>query len=282
MEIINLDKSTYTEHMKENLELCKSNDILFNAIRASRENTKIYLENEGLFYPDANKGVTSVTLSPKTTFEAAKDYSNKQLKIAVLNFANAKYPGGGCLNGARAQEESLCRSSTLYECLSSNENYEKFYKKHKASGWGTSDIIYTPNVIVLGDDTSFFSGEDRFMVDVITCAAPNLSGVNTKKLKIAKHLPKVLYRRINRIFKVAMKNSVDVLILGAFGCGVFNNPPELVAHIMYKLCKKYEGHFRAVEFAVYDPSPDAKNFKAFLAESLRFNYFNCTGFPKLA
>ena len=34
--------------------------------------------------------------------------------IGVLNFASAKNPGGGFINGAMAQEESLAASGTLY------------------------------------------------------------------------------------------------------------------------------------------------------------------------
>jgi uncharacterized protein (TIGR02452 family) len=52
-------------------------------------------------------------------------------KIGVLNFASAKNPGGGFLNGAMAQEESLAASSGLYGTLLRNQGY---YEANRACG----------------------------------------------------------------------------------------------------------------------------------------------------
>ena len=52
-------------------------------------------------------------------------------KVGVLNFASAKNPGGGFLNGAMAQEESLAASGGLYRTLTPHEGY---YRRNRACG----------------------------------------------------------------------------------------------------------------------------------------------------
>lgn len=270
----------YTEEYKkimfENMELCKKDQDLYNSILASRANQKIIKEK--VKYNTLTTGInthaeTKVILTGCKSFEAAKNYTGK---VAVLNFANANHPGGGCLYGASAQEESLCRCSTLYECLIDEKAISGFYQPHSHKNcWGTSDIIYTPNVTVFmsDDDIPKLQEKDKwFQVDIITCAAPNLSMKSIKDRKILRHEENIISKRIERIFNVSIKEKVDVLILGAFGCGAFNNPPDIVAKSMLSACKKYNGMIPVIEFAVYDPSENMKNYAAFLYEYTRSEF----------
>lgn len=101
--------------------------------------------------------------------------------------------------------------------------------------------------------------EEWFAVNVITSAAPHLSyGESVDEDRLFR----ILTSRIEKILQVAKKEAAEVLILGAFGCGAFRNPPRLVATAFKKLLAKY--HFETVEFAVFDreEKPD-NNFHTF-------------------
>lgn len=79
-------------------------------------------------------------------------------KIGILNFASAKHPGGGYLNGAQAQEESVARSSTLIPSLTS-QIAKPFYTLHRhdpQAGYYSHSMIYSPNVLLLRDDDGEF------------------------------------------------------------------------------------------------------------------------------
>lgn len=58
-------------------------------------------------------------------------------------------------------------------------------------------------------------------------------------------------------------NENKVVILGAFGCGAFQNPPEVVASAMKKVVEEYLYHFRVIEFAVYCSPGDDQNYQIF-------------------
>ena len=68
-------------------------------------------EEECIDQPIAEKTSTRYIVSGKRSFEAAKGYAGK--KTAVLNYANNHFIGGAPFS-AGAQDESLCRCSTLY------------------------------------------------------------------------------------------------------------------------------------------------------------------------
>src|SRR5258708_32885215 len=60
--------------------------------------------------------VTAFEVANETTLEGCARLvaSGQYERVGALNFASAKHPGGGFLGGAKAQEESLARSSGLY------------------------------------------------------------------------------------------------------------------------------------------------------------------------
>ena len=182
------------------------------------------------------------------------------------------------MHGSSAQEESLCRCSTLYFCLDTPELMRDFYLSHRQAGnpLYNDDIIYSPDVYVIKTDTSFpdwMKENDWYKVNVITCAAPNLRerpsnamnpNAGNKAAKITnQELQVLLETRIRRIFKVAAAEGNEVLILGAFGCGAFRNPPDVVADIFRQITAEYCKYFEVIEYAVFHTDRETENYKAF-------------------
>ena len=251
---------------EDTLNLCESTDLRFKTEEA-KNSSKVYHESFFTATVVQNRKA-DILVEDTTTFVAAACYRSLG-KVAVLNFANPEVPGGGVRNGAVAQEECLCRCSNLYPCLITPAVYDDFYGYHYKYGrFLYSDrIIYTSNVTVFkSDDLNLLEREQWFDVDVMTCAAPLLS----KAEYISDDALYNLFKsRIKNIFNVAVDNAVDVLILGAFGCGAFRNPPDIVAKAFravidennYGLC------FKKIIFAIKnstdDPSKTCPNLEAF-------------------
>lgn len=227
-------------------------------------------KNIDLPAPSYNTPAT-ITVSRLRSFEAAANY--KDDKVAVLNFASATTPGGGVTAGASAQEECLCRVSTLYPCLNAKSAWDNFYSPHRhlQNPLHNDDIIYTKDVVVLKDDNHNILTEP-FCVDVITCAAPNLRDHPSNRynhndgdpIKIGERALLLLHeRRARKILSAAAANHAETVILGAFGCGAFRNNPNIVAQAYNNVLNDFLHHFRNIEFAVYSRFPDSGNFTAF-------------------
>ncbi len=212
-----------------------------------------------------------VMVSRLRSFEAAAKYPGQ--KVAVLNFASSTSPGGGVETGASAQEECLCRVSTLYPCLKTRTAWEKFYAPHRAAHnpLHNDDIIYTKDVVVLKDD-DYNVLSSPFRVDVITCAAPNLRENPSNRYNrndgdavhiSLEELLELHLKRARKILSVAAANGAEVLILGAFGCGAFRNDPAVVAAAYQQVLPQFQNHFKTVEFAVYCRPGDSRNYEEF-------------------
>lgn len=256
--------------------LAQTNDYLHQAIAASQQNQRIFWEGEPIAYGDPGfEGDTDMVLSMKKTVEAAMPYARAGKRVAILNFASSVSPGGGVTSGSQAQEESICRVSTLYFALSHPETAGKFYDRHweliragEMNRRNTDDIIYTPGVVVVRNDArdeELMDQKDWFCVDVITCAAPDLRRTRdyTMFAPDRETLLEVFKQRWSRILASAAGHGAEVVILGAFGCGVFDNPPDVVAKAFNSVAETFRGYFKTIEFAVYSRSTEDRNYRAF-------------------
>lgn len=245
----------YFEIMTDTKMQYESNPILIEAVKNSIKKQFMVPTEDTINLPIIKNSKTRYVCSGKRCFEAAKAYKGQ--KIAVLNFANNHSIGGNPFY-ANAQEESLCRCSTLLPCLEAMR--ESFYNKHRSQiqnnemDWkGNDDLIYTPEVVVFKTDErlepmypTMMEYSEWFKVNVITCAAPEF-------FRKTNYLPEddyelIITSRIKKILDVAAKERNDVLILGKWGCGAFENDPKVVSKVFYTLLENY--NFNIVEFAL--------------------------------
>ena len=255
-----------------------TNEILKSVIEMSGNNQQLILEDDVVEIEKAGNRVGKVVVSGKRTLEASELYAKQGQKVCVLNFASATNPGGGVVYGSSAQEESICRCSTLYPCLDTDEMWEKFYLPHREADnpLYNDDIIFTPGVKVFKSDSNFpelLQKSEWWNVDVITCAAPNLRDIPSNRMNpnagrnradiTYEGLRELLRKRIGRVFEVALMSEADVLILGAFGCGAFRNPPKLVAEVFAEYTELYQCCFDVIEYAVFHVEHERANYTAF-------------------
>jgi uncharacterized protein (TIGR02452 family) len=235
--------------------------------------------------PDALEGIRDRVISQPAQFDAtAFEVKNETTLqgsarlalgyadsiIGVLNFASAKNPGGGFLTGAQAQEESLARSSGLYSSLLKCHAYYEFHREQHDLLY-SDRMIYSPRCPVFRNDEGVLL-EQPYYVDFITSPAPN-AGVLQQQNDIEKiaQLENVLRERASKFLGLALKNGCNIVVLGAWGCGVFRNDPKLVARIFHDLLgpgKPYWQRFHRVAFSVLDSSRNQETYKAFLERFL--------------
>ena len=186
--------------------------------------------------------------------------SQEDESLGVLNFASAKHPGGGFLNGAMAQEESLATASCLYE---SQLKHPSYYKQNKVSGTFcyTDCAIWSPEVIFFRNDAGTLL-ETPAKASVLTLPAVNY-GQAVRLGEDAKRTKAIMKRRMKITLAMFAEKECKTIILGAYGCGVFKNDPADVADWWSELLAEYGGHFEKVFFAVLDHSANRENIAAF-------------------
>ena len=161
----------------------------------------------------------------------------------ALNFANADEPGGHRA-GATAQEEVLCRLPQLYPSLLQAEEAGHYplpahARRPQPGGRGTGSYDRCDSLAV---------GK----VTVVSAAMPLFSGTTDEDWH------ETVTLRIRAALHAAARSGHSRLVLGAFGCGKFGNPPELVAVVFRQQLSsaEFRGCFDKVVFAIFDDDYD--------------------------
>lgn len=225
-----------------------------DALRQAVEQTRTHPPDEVLPPVVAGTKPTRFEVVNETTLEAAKRLLDEGLRPLALNFASAHHPGGGFLSGARAQEESLARSSGLYACLQGNPFYDYHHTQNDAL---YSDYaIYAPEVpIIRRDDGTLL--DEPYPCSFLTCAAVNAKRLLRSDPARQGEIRPVMGRRIRRVLTLMAQHNFEAIILGAWGCGAFGNDGEEIAtSFRTALLGDFHGVFARVVFAILDWSPE--------------------------
>ncbi|MFC8272543.1 TIGR02452 family protein [Streptomyces sp. NPDC057271] len=235
------------------------------ALRAALAGTTLYGPEAVPVTPDTDRA-TCVEVTDESSLVAARRLtgSDPAAPVAVLNFASARNPGGGYLNGAQAQEEALCRASALYTTLLRAPEY---YTHHRAErdAFYTDRVIHSPGVPVFRDDRGGLLDEP-FTVGFLTSPAPNAGVIRRQTPELADRVPAALAARAERVLETAVAAGYRRLVLGAWGCGVFQNDPAEVAGAFRALLLdggRFAGHFDEIVFAILDRTAARTTLGAF-------------------
>ncbi|MGI9212379.1 MAG: TIGR02452 family protein [Methylococcaceae bacterium] len=190
---------------------------------------------------------TLVQIANESSLMAAHRLYKQGQKPLVLSFADGEEPGGYFLEFRGSQEQALCRSSALYVTLKGDDMYEAH--RNRSLPDATDWAIYSPDVPVFRDDKGK-KLEEPYPVTFISCVAPYVPSVGQPESG------NLLEQRIHRILDIAHAYGHTALVLGAWGCGNFENDVYRTA-VDFRMALEgpYSLCFEEVIFAIVDWTP---------------------------
>ena len=197
-----------------------------------------------------------------------QDADRQSKPVLVLNFANPVNIGGGVYKGARAQEEDLCRRSSLLRSLETPHSLQYYsYNRKLHTHIGSDAMIFSPEVEIFRDEHGELMDE-TVIVAVLTCAAPMIS-YGLEGMSEAEYRG-MFYNRIVGVLKCAAYFGYEDLVLGAWGCGAFGNDAAIASDLFNRAIEelnwdglKADELFRRIVFAVRSRGEESYNYKEF-------------------
>jgi uncharacterized protein (TIGR02452 family) len=203
------------------------------------------------------------------------------LNVCILNLASRTSPGGGAHKGASAQEESICHQSTLTQSLYQFGSPK--YKHIRDAGLELvpdvypMDInfggVYSPCVTFFrhNADSYYALRDETFDCPIITVASLS----NREKNSINAIAERAYFdetgcltdegkqieaNKIRTIFRIALENGHESIVLGAFGCGIFRLHSDEVAGLFRDVLNEpeFKNRFKKLVFAIYEGKPSPR------------------------
>ena len=198
----------------------------------------------------------------------------------VLNMANRHVPGGGVVGGAGAQEENLFRRSNLLYSLYQYADFGGEYDVPPSPDGSEYPIpresggIYSPSATVFrsSESTGYAFLHAPFRAGFITVPAIARPEVyeSDGNLWLTQEMAAATRVKIRAILRIGAHHDHADLVLGAFGCGAFRNPPQHMARLFREVLaeEEFTGVFRRTVFAILDDHNAARggNFAPFERE----------------
>jgi uncharacterized protein (TIGR02452 family) len=204
-------------------------------------------------YNETGKINGSNVIFNKDTLETAHILQEQGLNPVILNMASFRHPGGGYMNGASAQEESLFRKTCLHLCLDGN-------KRETLYPIGMDSAIYSQDVLVVKDESYQYFDQYK-KVSVISCPAYKCTSFDGEEY--SDKIKQLMKKKLELIIRIAILYDHDSIVLGAFGCGAYHNPANIIAELCKELIEKYKGYFKCIVFAILDDRNSHDNSAAY-------------------
>ena len=247
--------------------------------------SKLYKSEIHLDLQQVTTTETKLSVVNNDCLVVGKQMQDEGLSTAVLNMASAYRPGGGVLNGARAQEECIFRRSNLFMSLYlfDRQMYDLVIEPNL-------DDMYDLNFIQQGypmeenfggiysdDVTVFKDGEYEWLYDPYQIAFISVAAMNINRAlrqgeqilvdgRLSNRAVAITKNKIRTIYRIGILHGHDSLVLGAWGCGAFGNPPEQMAHLFIDVLNEdeFRGRYKDIRFAIIeDHNSRGRNYQTF-------------------
>ena len=247
--------------------------------------SKLYKSEIHLDLQQVTTTETKLSVVNNDCLVVGKQMQDEGLNPAVLNMASAYRPGGGVLNGARAQEECIFRRSNLFMSLYlfDRQMYDLVIEPNMDGMYKLSFIqqgypmdenfggIYSADVTVFKD------GKYEWLHNPYQTAFISVAAMNVNRAlrqgenilvdgRLSDCAVAITKNKIRTIYRIGILHGHDSLILGAWGCGAFGNPPEQMAQLFIDVLNEdeFRGGFKDIRFAIIeDHNSKGRNYQTF-------------------